>query len=111
MSEHPPFSVLLARDRDDLLTELGQVGFEITPRDALARGAAVYETMRSSLRTAICGDEGIRDVARDGNRTLEIAAALHDLLVPLTHGAPAATLAVLLVKDGLSSFCAKDWAA
>lgn len=109
MSGQPPFSILLARDRDDLLTELGQVGFEITPRDALARGTAVYETMRSSLRTAICGNEGIRDLARDGNRAPEIAAALHDLLATLTHGVPAATLAVLLVKDGLSNFCAEDW--
>jgi hypothetical protein len=103
------YAELMTRNKDDLLIELGQWGFEASPRDVLTRGQELYATLRGSLKTAICVNPRMRRLANDDTHRPEIAAALADLIASQVHGVPAATLAVLFIKDGLSDLCGDVW--
>lgn len=106
----PDYRALLDAPRDDLLIELGVIGHEALPRDALRRGREVYATLRVSLAESICVDPRVRELEREGRR-VELLAVLADTVAGLVDTVPVATLAVLLVRDGLSSLCADHWGA
>jgi hypothetical protein len=100
---------LLERRREELLIELGTIGFEAVPRDPIERGRQVYETLRQSLRDKICTNQQLRRMAELDDPTPQVLAALTDLVASVTHGLPAATLAALLIQDGLPAYCRDRW--
>jgi hypothetical protein len=104
------FADLIDLPRDELLAQLGTDVFEATPRDAVTRGKEMYATIRVALRDVICSNPSIHELAIESEKGPEIVAALVDLISSQVHGVPAATLAVLMFKDGIPKLCADQWA-
>lgn len=94
---------------EELLVELGDAGFEAFPRDPLTRGREIYATLRATLKQTICMDGRVRRLCDGEFREAEVFAALADLVASQTHGVPAATLSMLLLRDGLPKLCAETW--
>lgn len=104
-------SVAAAFKRSDyqLLCDLGASGKDVFPRDAAAKGGRLLANLISSLRESICADKGLKVLVKDHADQLALASALADLLATLTHGIPAVTASVLIVRQGLNRMCADLW--
>lgn len=102
----------LALDEDELSAELAfadpaSEGELYSFASARARGQQILEQLSGVLRSRICDDwrycerrstEGFRDDA-----TLAVAVA--DVILGVVGALPVGTIAVLLVKRGLSTLC------
>lgn len=111
------FELLLAATDDELLAELGaslapRSAFP-KPRKALIELAVGWLAANSSrLAEAICRTERIRDLASQDPQAHEravLAAAVSDVLLHECSGLPVATIAVLVVRQGLHAMCARHW--
>ncbi|MGW8890075.1 hypothetical protein [Streptomyces sp. NPDC055749] len=94
---------------DDLLKELGSAAHGAFPQDALNRGTRVLARWMDATRQALCQSAKIKKVTQDGDK-VATAGAIADLLASQFGVVPAATVAVLIVRSGMTSYCAVYWA-
>lgn len=100
---------LLMEQWSDLLAELGSGGTDAFPGAAIEKGLRLLTNLQARLRTMVCGDRGLRDLVDTKSDDLTIAGAVYDLIAGSTGHLPAASVAVLLVKVGISDYCAAVW--
>ncbi|GAA2282505.1 hypothetical protein GCM10010430_80420 [Kitasatospora cystarginea] len=93
---------------DDLLTELGLSAHGSFPQDALNRGARILVRLQEAARQAICGSEKIKKITQDDDK-IALTGAIADLLASQFGVVPAATVAVLIVRSGVASYCSVPW--
>jgi hypothetical protein len=117
MSATPPLERrqlqrLLSKDEDELLILLAQTdpansGVMFSAAEAREEGLATYERLLGPIRRRIC-DEWDYCSRRDDahlSDSVTLAAAVADLVSTVIGGIPAATVAALVVKRGLSALC------
>jgi hypothetical protein len=94
---------LLVRLADDVALGVGPL--DPDRKRSIAR--AWLDAQREALRDAVCGNARIRllrETAADDS--VELAAAVADLVAGVSGKLPAATVAVLMLKVGLDGYCA-----
>lgn len=98
---------LLALSREDLLRKLTEDRDPGFVGDLLREGKRLYERTAKNQRKTICTDARVQAAFRDpaGNRRVLIVCAIADAL----GTAGALTIAVLIVQDGLESYCEAIW--
>lgn len=110
---HEEIERALAQTPDALLAQLGgellRGGLQVEePTDEEKREEALHWLQgRQDLRGRICGS-ALRSVLRGGTRPHDlvlVAAGLADLIGSLTLGVSPITVAVLVAKLGLDSYC------
>lgn len=115
MNTHGDIPMLLERSTDDLLADLGKdlavaAGYfaPMHPRRYIESAREWLLDRRSDLRAAICPSEVVRQWLQNprGYAKAQLAAAVADLLVGYCGGVSPATVAVLLVKEGIDNLCA-----
>ena len=106
-------SELLQLDEDELYDELARsdpmnVDVMFSPAEARDTGRRTFERLREPLRQRVCveWDYCAKKGATEFSDTLTLTAAVADIIVTVLGGIPAGTVAVLLVKKGLSRLCA-----
>jgi len=107
---------LLTASYDDLLTRLGQelvgTGVRPQPRETLIEHAKQYlSTQADELRQAVCSNDAVQEVLsipQSADRQLQLVTAVSDVLATILIGIPPFTIAVLIVRVGLDTFCAGD---
>jgi hypothetical protein len=107
---------------DELLTQLGNALFEREQGGTLARPRPVAELIghanlwlrdqSGEIADNICGNAQLRDLVekQSSNRT-RIIIVLSDVFFAAHTGLPAATLAELVFRSGVSKYCSSRWAA
>ena len=63
---------------------------------------------RRQLKTQICGDSQVRSIIESNKSNIEIIIVLVDFLAPFVGSPPAAMVATLLLKKGISNLCDED---
>lgn len=99
----------LAADPESLLVQLGSFGGDVSPRDALQKGARIFEALLQTLRESICTDLRMRQVVEDGSDPLTMAGVIADTILGATGHVQPATLAALIVKHGVPRYCSAYW--
>lgn len=103
---------LLGKKNDDLLEELGRFeakGLSVT--DAIEKGKEFFYNFLTKQHRDICLSGPIRRAfeSAEGDRDLEVAAALIDLNAGLSGKPQIALISVLIVKRGLENICEEIW--
>jgi hypothetical protein len=101
----------LALPEDDLLAEIGtSLGKGATFTDALRRGRQVFENLKRELRTSVCSNPGVI-ACFQGSKTdaVQTVAAIVDAIAGALHKVPPATIAILLYRTGLGTYCGSGW--
>lgn len=111
---HPESVERLSMTEDDLLKLLGSdlVGpqaLPLRPTELAERGKRWLTAQRENLETQICSSESMRHFALGTTDSSAIAVELAKLLAGLLLPVNPVTLAVLIVKKGLKSFCSTYW--
>jgi hypothetical protein len=101
---------LLALDEDELLVDLAdKVVIGVGPLDPARKrtvARAWLEAQVDRLRDAICSDPGVQALRKNDQRDLlDLAVAVTDLVAGIVGAVPAATVSVLLVRQGLERLC------
>jgi hypothetical protein len=101
---------LLLRD-DELLAEVGQsLGKGATSTDAIRRGRQVVENLKRELKERVCFNSMIITCYRASETdAVQLVAAIVDVIAEALHGIPPATVAVLLYRTGLATYCSPGW--
>lgn len=106
------FEALLALDEDALAARIGRAipTVDFAPGDvqrAAAHGRAWLATRRRELRARVCADGAVQALMTPGTAHSRITecAAVADALAVFVHGMPIATIAVFLVREGLTTLC------
>lgn len=99
----------LAADLETLLVELGEVGGDVSPRDALQKGIRIFDALFDSLRERVCTDARVRQAIEDHSDPLTVAGAIADTILGATDNVQPATLAALVVKHGVPRYCSPYW--
>ena len=77
-----------------------------TPQD----GEVILENAKRTLREQICLAEGVKAAhATTGNSKVLLVAAIVDCIAGATTGVSPVTVAVLLVTEGIDTFCKDLW--
>jgi hypothetical protein len=98
----------LEMSEEALYKELAQTDADFAfGEDAFEWGKRRFRNARGNLAELVCRDQRIKDIfARGaGNRRLLLFCAIVDLV----QTAGAASIAALLVKEGLETYCAGIW--
>jgi hypothetical protein len=122
---HPPISVeriqYLERQSDDkLLEELGYALFEKDAGGTLARPPKLAELIarariwlkdeHEAISTLVCKNTSLRELVKSQPTAREkIIIVISDVLAAHFVGVPAATLAEILFRGGISDYCASQW--
>ena len=96
MSDEELYEELSRNDADYAFTE-----------DAIDWGKKLFRNLKANLQGSVCNDENVRDIFARGaaNRRLMLVCAIVDLVE--TGGAM--SVAALIVKEGLQTYCVKIW--
>jgi hypothetical protein len=110
-NDRQTFALLLELTEDALLARLAdEVALGVGPLDPARKRAiakAWLDAQRDRLRDAVCGDPRVQAIRTgEAGDLVELAAAVSDLVASVTGKLPAATVAMLLVKQGLGQLCA-----
>ena len=104
----------LSLSENDLLTQLGGelVGPQVLPMrsgELAERAKRWMDAQRETLEEQICNSESIKQFTLATSDNAAIALELTKLLAGIVLPVNPVTLAVLLVKKGLSGFCSTRW--
>jgi len=111
---HSESTERLAMSEDELLLQLGTdlagtQALPLLPGELVDRARRWLAAQREYLEAQVCSSESIRQftlaTADNSAIAVELAKLLAGLLLPVNP----VTLAVLLVKKGLKTFCATIW--
>jgi hypothetical protein len=96
---------------DDLLAEIGQsLGKGATFTDAIKRGRQVLENLKHELRTKVCSNSKVVACYKGSKKdNVQMVAAIIDAIAGALHGIPPATIAILLYRTGLTTYCGTGW--
>lgn len=102
---------LMNRDLSELYEEfgrsvLGQPAFPL-PSEELVRAAKEWlERRRSEIQSIVCSDKVRRVVSGKKQQTqIDLAVLITNIIALELSSVPAGTLAVILVREGLTRFC------
>lgn len=102
---------LLGLSETELLTLIAndlEEGEHVLPSNmkALIRKSEIWVKNKSNeLQNIICQNQNIKNLVRGDSSETDIIAALIDVIAPYVIGISPATLAVLLFKKGMKSYC------
>lgn len=103
---------LLGRELDELYMLVAQTDpsygdVVFAPGEALERGKRSISRLTEPLYQKICEEWRYCDRRHDPDLSdsVTVVVAVSDLIITLVGGIPAATIAVLLVKKGLTALC------
>jgi hypothetical protein len=104
----------LSLTEDDLLALLGSElagpqALPLRPAELIERGKRWFAAKRVLLEAQVCSSGTVKAFALTTNDNSAIAVELAKLLAGLVLPVNPVTLAVLLVKKGLKTFCATRW--
>jgi hypothetical protein len=108
---------LLEAEIGDVYVELGarlpaRLGLLPSRRELMRDAKLWMSSKRAELAEILCRNESLRRLSSRRptvqNRIL-LVTAIMDLITSVVTGVAAATVAVLLVREGLSSLCADSW--
>jgi hypothetical protein len=108
-------SMLLETDLDELYSALGKEvagpGMTRGTRNLRKLGREWLKAKREQLSAAVCHDPKVRALCEDGKKggRIILVAAVTDLVASLVVGVSPVTVAVLLVREGLTSLCEGTW--
>jgi len=106
---------MLEMSLDDLYAEVGReyasAQGQLLPKPPhryVQIAKAWLSERREQLRAEICGSERVRKMLREprGYDRVLLASAVTDLVAGIVTGVAPATVAVLLVKEGVETLCA-----
>ena len=103
----------LSKDLETLLSSLASpelvetIGFRYIPGKELEQGIKIFKSLKKKLYQQVCVEWEYCKKRNDSeyNDTVNLVAALIDIIASLTIGIPPALIATILVKKGLSEFC------
>jgi hypothetical protein len=106
----------LAMSEDDLLALLGTdlagpQALPLRPSELVERGRRWLTAQHVYLEEHVCSSESVKQFALTTNDNVAIAVELARLLAGLILPVNPVTLAVLLTKKGLKTFCSTRWEA
>ncbi len=98
---------IFRRSEEENLSDLAIDGFKgAVGEDLVRRGKEIYASLKSKLRTTICGNDKVLAALRNpGYDRVLLAAAIVDAISGYLTGVAAANVAVLLVKEGIAAYC------
>jgi hypothetical protein len=96
---------------DTLLAEVGQsLGKGATATDAIRRGRQVLENLKRELKDKVCSNSAIIASYRESDAdAVRLVGAIVDVIAGALHGIPPATVAVLIYRAGLATYCGAGW--
>lgn len=107
---------LLKLDKNELYARLGHE--LIGPNNILTNikeneklGESWFIRNKEKLKSKVCNNQVVLSAfkLKQNQTELQIALAILDLISNLIIGVSPVTVAVLIVKEGLNSFCKKEW--
>lgn len=107
---------LLAASDDELFqllgTELsGTQALPLSPAELIERGRRWFSAQEDMLRATVCINPRVKALTLENRDDLALAAALADVLASLVLPVTPVTLAALIVRRGLKTFCELHWTA
>jgi hypothetical protein len=110
----PEMRKLLGSSEEYLLQNLGQdlmgpQAFPMPVRELVEGAERWLGAQTSYLQTHICNKNVLRKAVTESDDSVSIVIELVNLLTSLVLPVNPITLAVLLTKRGLKSFCASQW--
>jgi hypothetical protein len=94
----------------DLYADLGKSSnHQMSPSDAVRRGIALYKNIKNKIQPSICTNDTIKQHFNDDHEKVVLISSVADLVSGLFFEISPITVAVLLVKEGLNSYCAEFW--
>jgi hypothetical protein len=117
MSQETEAHRLVACDEEALFGEIGRhlspMGVQPPQRDRLAKlGREWFQANRGKLAQTLCRDDRLKSLAAPNLKTHEVVLAVAGVLDICSHLLgliPAVTVAAVLVRLGLHSFCSDIW--
>lgn len=93
-----------------LLLELaGAAGLGASPPTP-SDGQAIFRNWSRKVQAEVCRDPEVRRLHGVlGHKRMELACVIAECLIQKFTGIPAATIAILLMREGLAGFCSVHW--
>lgn len=109
--EETQIKQLMAKDSAELYAELGRSilgrpAFPVPIKELIRAGKAWLKLRREEIKQIVCSDEVHQVVnGKEHKSELELAVLIANMIAVKLTAIPAGTLAVILVREGLTSFC------